>query len=73
MPAKIQEKMAKMLMSSKPDDVAAAVQALENFAAKNKPKVINLNAREVLATSGVANLTSTNPSEGQKTSRSAAR
>jgi hypothetical protein len=73
LPEATQEKMATMLMSKDPKDVAAVVEALEKFQIKNTPKVINLNTNEVLAVSGGANLLAENPKETPSTSRSAAR
>ena len=73
LPEATQEKMATMLMSKDPKDVAAVVEALEKFQIKNTPKVINLNTNEVLAVSGGANVFSEDPKETPSTSRAAAR
>ena len=73
LPEATQEKMATMLMSKDPKEVAAVVEALEKFQIKNTPKVINLNTNEVLAVSGGANVFSEDPKETPSTSRAAAR
>lgn len=56
LPAKSQEKMARMLMSDSPQEVATVVQALEDYAAQLIPKATALNIRETANIFGTAQL-----------------
>ena len=56
LPAKSQERMARMLMSDNPEEVATVVQALEDFAARSIPKAKALNRRETANVFGAAQL-----------------
>jgi len=54
LPEKVQEKMAKMLMSESPDDVAAVVEALETYSKKAIPKATNIKRSEAATIIGAA-------------------
>ena len=56
LPATTQERMARMLMSDNPEDVAIVVQALEDFGTRKIPKDIALNRRETANIIGTASL-----------------
>jgi len=56
LPATTQERMARMLMSDNPEDVAIVVQALEDFGTRKTPKDIALNRRETANIIGTASL-----------------
>ncbi len=56
LPATTQERMARMLMSDNPEDVAIVVQALEDFGKRKIPKDIALNRRETANIIGAASL-----------------
>lgn len=54
MTAKTANKLAEMLMSQSPEEVAATVKALENYAAGIAPKAARATAAELGATTGAA-------------------
>jgi len=56
LPATTQERMARMLMSDNPEDVAIVVQALEDFGTRKIPKEVALNRRETANIIGTASL-----------------
>lgn len=56
LPATTQERMARMLMSDNPEDVAIVVQALEDFGTRKIPKDVALNRRETANIIGTASL-----------------
>ena len=56
LPATTQEKMARMLMSDNPEEVAIVVQALEDFGTRRIPKEVALNRRETANIIGTASL-----------------
>ena len=58
LPTTTQERMARMLMSDNPEDVATVVQALEDFSLRQIPKDIALNRREAAYVYGASQLPS---------------
>ena len=55
-PEKVQERMAKMLMSDSPDEVAAVVQLLEQYTVKAVPKAANIARGEAATILGAAQI-----------------
>jgi len=53
-PEKVQEKMAKMLMSESPEEVAAVVKLLEDYTAKAVPRATNIGRTEAATILGAA-------------------
>ena len=56
LPEKVQEKMAKMLMSESPDDVAAVVKALETYSKKAIPTAKKISRVEAATVVGSAQM-----------------
>ena len=55
-PEKVQERMAKMLMSESPEEVAAVVKLLEDYTAKAVPRATNIGRTEAATIVGSAQI-----------------
>jgi len=55
-PEKVQERMAKMLMSESPEEVAAVVKLLEDYTAKAIPKAANIGRIEATSIVGASQI-----------------